>query len=397
MTISWQTPGAIAYSAAGGGSVAPAYPTGCAEGDKLLLVVGQKPSTANGGTVTTPGGWNLVASITGAGGYGTTLTADVGNTNLFVYERTVPAGGLSGTLTVTLGTNNVAWAIILRLTSSNGAWDSVAGATGSDTSAGASVSVAFTSNPGVTAGDLAVGALCIPTDITTPSQFSAQALSQAGVTFGTVVEVGEPDSGNGNDIGGMLCYAAVASGTATGNPTMTATAGGTTTNVRGPGVFVRVREGAAPPEDKVIRCGATAQAVSRVEIVKAAAFHAGATATATAAVRLAKEAVFGIVATASARSTLRLAKQAVPRMVVQAIATAVVRLEKSETRLVVIELPGRMPAAIVLQGRRLPPVIVLGGQLRSALLIPARRLPSLAMPAGRKPGPILIPARLPGD
>ncbi|MBG3877243.1 hypothetical protein FVW20_09495, partial [Desulfovibrio oxamicus] len=243
MTINWQTPGAIAYSASGGGSVAPAYPAGCAEGDKLLLLVGQKPSTANGGGVTTPSGWSLVASLTGAGGYGTSLAADTGNTNLWAYERTVPAGGLSGSLTVALSGNGVAWAIMLRLTTDNGAWDSVAGTTGSDATAG-SVSVAFASNPGVTAGDLVVAALCIPTDVSTPAQFSGQAISQAGVTFGTVSEVGEPDSSTGNDIGGMVCRAAVASGTATGNPTMTATASGTTTNVRGPALFLRVREGA---------------------------------------------------------------------------------------------------------------------------------------------------------
>lgn len=241
MTITWQTPSAAQYVSVSAGSVGINHPTGTAEGDKLLLIVAMKPSVANGGTCGTPSGWNLSASITGAGGYGTTLAADTGNTNLWVFERTVPAGGMPTTYTdISVNSNNITWAIILRLTSDAG-WDSVAAVTGSDTSAG-SVSIAFASNPGVAAGDLVIGAMCIPTDVTTPSQFSAEAFSQAGATFGAVVEVVEPDTATNNDLGGFVCYAPVSSGTATGNPTMTATASGTTTNVRGPGVFIRVRE-----------------------------------------------------------------------------------------------------------------------------------------------------------
>jgi hypothetical protein len=242
MAITWQSPGAVAYSAQNGTSVSPAYPASSAEGEKLILIIGMKPSTANSGSVTTPGSWNLVTSITGAGGYGTTLGADTGNTNLFVYERTVPAGGLSGSLSVTVGTNNVCWAFMSRLTNtSNYIWDSVAGATGEDTTGG-NVSITFGSNPGVTANDLIIAAMCIPTDVQTPSQFSAQAFTQTSVTFGTVTEINEPDSGTGNDIGGFSCRALVSSGTGSANPVMTATAGGTTTNVRGPGVFIRIRE-----------------------------------------------------------------------------------------------------------------------------------------------------------
>ncbi len=237
--ITYQSAGAFAYSAASGTSVAPAYPASVASGNLLVLIIGMKPTTANGGTVTTPSGWTLITSLTGAGGYGATLGADTGNTNIFAYYK-VAAGGESGSLTVTIGNNNVSWGQIHRLTNATGAW-SVAGATGSDTSAG-NVSIAFSSNPGVTSGDYILGAMVIPTDVTTPAQFSAEALSQTGATFGAVTEVEESDSGNGNDIGGFVVRATVSSGTGSVSPTMTATAGGTTTNVRGPGIFIRMRE-----------------------------------------------------------------------------------------------------------------------------------------------------------
>lgn len=246
-SVSFGAIGTIAYSASGGASVAPGYPASIEANDKLILLIGMKPSTANSGSVTTPGGWTAEGSITGAGGYGTTLGADTGNTNLFVFSKTA-AGTESGTLSVTVSTNNVCWGAIIRCDGNLGAdatW-SVAMTTGSDTSSG-NVSIAMGADPGVTAGDLVIGAMCIPTDVSTPSQFSAEAFSQTGVTFGTVTERAEPDSNVGNDIGGFICTAPVSSGTSSAAPTMTATAGGTTTNVRGPGVFVRVRT-SAPTE-----------------------------------------------------------------------------------------------------------------------------------------------------
>lgn len=243
-TASFGAAGAIAVSSGAGTSVTPAYPSGITSGQCLILIVGQKPSTANSGSVTTPGGWTSQGSLTGAGGYGSTLGADTGNTNLHIFTKTAD-GSETGNLTVTVGTNDVCWAVIIRCTANTGSTSWTFGfASGSDTSGDGSVSIAMSSNPGTTAGDLVIGAMVIPTDVTTPSQFSSQAFSQTGATFGTVTELGEADSGTGNDIGGFVCYAQVSTGTGSANPTMTATAGGTTTNVRGPGAILRVRAGA---------------------------------------------------------------------------------------------------------------------------------------------------------
>lgn len=240
-TLSYGAAGAFAYSAT---NPAPSYPAGITADSELVLIVGQKPSSANGGTVTTPTGWTLQASLTGSndgntGGYTTTLGADTGNCNIYVYTKDSVSGSESGTLTVTTGTNNVAWASIVRLQKSVPGTVSWAAATGKDTSAG-SVSIA-TGALDLAAGDYLIGGMVIPTDVTTPSQFSAHALSQSGTTFGTVTEIGEADSSTGNDIGGYLIQAPVSSGSGTGAVTMTATAGGTTTNVRGPGFLLRAR------------------------------------------------------------------------------------------------------------------------------------------------------------
>ncbi|MCE5292906.1 MAG: hypothetical protein LLG14_27235 [Nocardiaceae bacterium] len=238
-TLSFGAAGTIAVSASGGTSVSPTYPSGITTNSCLVLVIGQKPSTANSGSVTTPTGWTLQTSLTGAGGYGATLGADTGNTNIFVYTKDTVSGSESGTLAVTVGTNGVCWGNIYRVEASAQATFSYDSGTGSDTSAG-NVSIA-TGNIAIAAGDYILAGMCIPTDVTTPAQFSAEALAQTGTTFGTVTEVEEPDSTTGNDIGGFIVRAPVSSGSGSGAVTLTATAGGTTTNVRGPGFVLRIR------------------------------------------------------------------------------------------------------------------------------------------------------------
>jgi hypothetical protein len=239
-TLSYGAIGTLAYSASGGTSVAPSYPSGITTNSALILIVGMKPSTANSGSVTTPTDWTLIGSLTGAGGYGTTLGIDTGNTNVFVYRKDTVTGSESGTLTVTVATNNVCWGAIIRLQASNTATWSFELGTGSDTTAG-NVSIATSAGMNITAGDHVLFGMVIPTDITTPAQFSAQAITQTGTTFGTVTEISEPDSATGNDIGGFICEVPVSSGSGTAAPTFTATAGGTTTNVRGPGFVLRSR------------------------------------------------------------------------------------------------------------------------------------------------------------
>ena len=250
MALGTPVAGAAAYSAAGGTSVAPAYPTGILATDAVLLVIGQKPSTANGGTVTTPTGWTLREELTGAGGYGTTLGADTGNTNLRIYSWDAPVAGQTGTRSVTIGVNNISWAFIVRIPTGGGTL-SYGHADGQRTTTPTSpMSIALTNGASATAftaGDIALWAMCIPTDVTTPSQFSAQSITATGATFATAAELNEPDSATGNDIGGYSAYASVSSGSSSTAPTVAVTLAGTLTNVRGPIALVRIREAGLSP------------------------------------------------------------------------------------------------------------------------------------------------------
>ena len=235
--ITFQSAGAVSDSAVT--SINPAYPAAVATGNLLILIIGVKPTADGGGLVTTPEGWTLITSLIAAGGYGVAPAADTGNTNVSAYYK-IAEGNETGSLRVRIGlTNSSAWAQMYRLTNATQDW-AVAGTTGSDTTAG-NVSITMSADPGVTTGDFILGAMVIPTDVTTPAQFSAEAFTQTGVTFGAVTEISEPDSTLGNDIGGFVVRSSVTAGPGTAAPVMTATAAVTNTNVRGPGVFIRVR------------------------------------------------------------------------------------------------------------------------------------------------------------
>lgn len=239
---------AAAYSANNGTSVSPAYPAGILATDEVLLFVGQKPNAANGGTVTTPAGWTLRESLTAAGGYGATLGIDTGNTNLFVYSWDTPVAGQTGNLAVTVGTNGICWAFIVRIPTGDGAV-SFGSADGSRTTAptlNVSFSVALTNGATATnfqAGDLAIWAMCTPTDNPT---YSAQSITATGATFGTATELNEPASATGQDVGGYSAWANVTSGSSTAAPSVSVTPSGANQgvvdNVRGPIVLLRIRE-----------------------------------------------------------------------------------------------------------------------------------------------------------
>lgn len=245
------------YSTSGGTSVAPSYSTlpTIQAGDEILLVIAQKPSTANSGSVTTPTGYTLIGSLTGAGGYGATLGNNTGNTNLFVYRKTTPAtGSESGTLSVTVATNNVCSATFVLVRAAPGStitdW---AFATGSDTTGG-NVSVTVDSDPGIQSGDavflLFNGASALAT-------YSGEAVTTTGVTYGTVAELAEPSTTVGNDVAGFIAGTIATAGPSSAAPVFTATVGGTTTNARGPGILVRARASSQQQQSALLMSAVT--------------------------------------------------------------------------------------------------------------------------------------------
>lgn len=212
------------------------YPT-CLANDLLVCGVGVKPDTAS---ISTPADWDDVSNAEASGGGGTT-GADTGPTRLKLFKRRVPAGGLSGTFNITLGSSpNVAWGMILVFRGPSASGYDCAAANGVDTTTGTPFTAAMGSDPGILQYDMVAIFGCIPTDVSTPSQFSSPTLTGTGLTA-TVTEQGEPDTNSGNDIGGVVCTAEVSASLTSGNPTFSTTAGGTTTNVRGPIVIMRVR------------------------------------------------------------------------------------------------------------------------------------------------------------
>jgi hypothetical protein len=244
MTVSLVSSGAFAYSAAAGTTVSPTYPATISAGNMLILIVGLKSSTANAGTVTTPSGWTLVLAYENAnsentGGYTTTLGAGTGNTNLYVYKK-VAAGTETGTLAVTLGTNNVSLAAIYNYSKTAANWR-INCSPGNDVTTGTAVGIGAFYPLGVASGDQILMGMVYPDNVAT---FSAESFASSGATIGTVTEIAEAATATGNRIGGVVASAACTAGSSAASirPTFTATAAGTTTNVRGPGFMIRIAE-----------------------------------------------------------------------------------------------------------------------------------------------------------
>lgn len=237
--------GAVAYTTNNGTSITPAYPTGILTTDLVLLVVGQKPSTANGGTVTTPTGWTLRESLTGQGGYATTLGNGTGNSNVYIYSWNSPVAGQTGNLTVTVATNSISWAQITRVPTSGAAGLTLAfGSADGGQNAVPATSWTLALTNGATATNFKAGDFAFWSFVTAAAAgtvFSAHTITATGATFSATTEVAEAGSTLGNDVGGVSAWATVSSGTSTTAPTVGATLS-VTTGIRGPVALVRVRE-----------------------------------------------------------------------------------------------------------------------------------------------------------
>lgn len=247
MAIGTLVSGTVVYS--GVGNVINAVcPTNISPGDGLVLIIGHKPTSGspNTGSATTPTGWTKQVEHLYQGGYGVTAGLDVGNTSLWIFTKDAVDGSEDGTtISSTLTNTSAAYGVVVHIPTSAGLL-TYGTATGQQASVPTSpLTVTMSANPGFTTGDLALWAMCIPTDIDTPNLFTNSAITATSATFNTGVELAEPDTTTNNDLGGLVAYATVSSGTAAAAPVITATLTGTLTNVRGPLGLLRVREG--PP------------------------------------------------------------------------------------------------------------------------------------------------------
>jgi hypothetical protein len=236
MSLSYVGAGTAVYS---NGNPSPTAVTGQVAGDLLVLAVGTKPDTT---PATTPSGWTQLGAA--SGGVGTT-GIDVGPMRVGLFYKVASSDGETPGA-VTISGNNVS-AVQLFAYRSNvpGATFDIAGTGAADTSTGSPHSALMPVHIGLTVGDQLLAVGVIPTDVSTPSQFSAETVSAPGMTTVSMTEINEWDTSTGQDMGGWVARGAVVTGTSTGAPTVSATAGGTTTNVAGPIYLVRIREGIA--------------------------------------------------------------------------------------------------------------------------------------------------------
>jgi hypothetical protein len=238
--------GAVAFSAANGASVSPAFPAGILEGDFCIMVCGQKPITHEGGVITTPSGWTTFGENIG-GGYGVAPAADTGTMRIKGWYLSSLATGSEGgtTVAISLSDSNVAWAQIYHYRFDYANFPSKTPSFQArffqDTLAGnlqSSLMAEF--NTPTIAGQMLLMAFAYPTDVATVPKFSAHNITQSGATI-TETEQEDFADATGNDIGGLVVSCTV-TGTGTGDIQVNATAAATNTNVRGSGFVLRIRE-----------------------------------------------------------------------------------------------------------------------------------------------------------
>lgn len=233
---------ALAYGAMGTatttGTTAPtvAYPAGITAGQLLVMVVGNRP---NASTVTKPTGWeDFSGSNTATGGAGSE-GAGTGTMRVTMFYR-IADGTETGSVTLSIGSGTSVSACIFRVTRGLAKQFSLALATGADSSAGTAWSVTFGSDPGVTANDL-VYVFSVSSEDT--ASFASEALSQTGITYGTMVERLDQNVTTGNDQRLVVAEFPVTSGTSSAAATYTMTASGTNSaNAAGVSMMLRIRQ-----------------------------------------------------------------------------------------------------------------------------------------------------------
>ncbi|MFF8406893.1 hypothetical protein ACF06P_35360 [Streptomyces sp. NPDC015684] len=253
MTISFGSAGAQVSHA---NTVTPAL-VGATGDLAILQVLSGHPTDP---VPTTPSGWTLVTSFSGGGG---TFGASAGPRRLTWFARVLTGGDAAPTTAIPSGsTGSVIAGRVINLTRTAGTGWRWAASLGEDTVSGTGFSV-----PGGTAlswkpGDFAVLGYAVASNA---DSYTAEAITAAGITFGTVTERADAAITTGNGVTGALATCSVTSGAATQTPTIAATLAVASVGVAG---ALRVREASSslaataqsvfPPRNLVSATGLTA-------------------------------------------------------------------------------------------------------------------------------------------
>lgn len=229
-------------------AASPVYPaTGVTAGDAIYAweiddnstaVATQPPIPA------APSGWGTVGSFWGGSG---ASGAGVGVRQGTLFRRsTLAAGTENGTTLTSLFANPSGSSFVYTvlfgvrpLTAGNTLTD-LWGPFGSDTVSDTSLSVALTGITGVAANDLVFALAAIP--LSTSSSMTAEAITIAGCTVGTVTENFDSSTTSGNDCRSFIWSAPISAGASTGTGTLAGTLATASTGFAG---LFRVRESAA--------------------------------------------------------------------------------------------------------------------------------------------------------
>lgn len=217
-------------------------------GDWGVVLVGTKPTTAPSiAAFGTGGGTQSIASTNG-----TPTGAGVGDTCVMARWATLAGTEGGTTVTVTDTDDSVTWAQCYVIHSTVGFDGTVRKAYGSDNvpgvagaAGGFSAACAGDAGAAWQAGDTLLCAACVPASSPSP-MWSAESFTCTGLTFSGVTEQDENASGSGNNICGVVVSGLVATGAASGGPTVTFTATAGSANSYGPALILGFRE-LAPP------------------------------------------------------------------------------------------------------------------------------------------------------
>ncbi len=230
MAVAYVTPGAgTGVVVAGTTSAAPVVPDTRAAGNLLIMGATAKPDTV---TFPTISGWTKQLDVSVGSG---TPGAGTGPQRLAVYTK-VSDGTETGAVTVTpTGTANVTLAGIYCWSVAAGQSFAIDVNSGSDTTAGANLSVTKGGTDRETGGDWMAVVACS----TANANMGSATVTATGATYGTATERSDVGSTNGDDARLNLLDRPVSSGTATDATVFTTNITGTVT---GGAAFIRLRE-----------------------------------------------------------------------------------------------------------------------------------------------------------
>lgn len=211
----------------------PPLPVAALPGHILVAVVDSGHPTSSTEPVA-PDGWRLAGTFVGTSG---TYGADAGPRRLSFYVRLMQANDSAPTFTLTNGSNARIGATVYAWsydTDRSVQWDA---GLGQDTTSGTGFSATTSTALALATGDAVLATYVANTDGV--ASWSAQALTGAGVTFGTVTEVEDVTSNIGADVSRSTARSTVAAGSATVSVTLAASMSAAATGVAG---LLRLRD-----------------------------------------------------------------------------------------------------------------------------------------------------------